>query len=179
MHTVMHRKAAVACGCCLPAEVVAWLHQRPSEELREVLFQTIKQQQQGRACGSITRGQSLGQYQALLLRWMVVAGSNCRLGGSSGSRRPGSSGSSEVNSKKVASSMADVLQVELLLLSARMAVKLQCWKVAQAAAVAAERVGKNLVSGPSSRACPPVGYVCVCGFVTVGGTVSVCGCVYW
>jgi hypothetical protein len=107
------------------------LQWRQHAELREAMFQLVKaaQQQQQQSAG-LTSGRpsnGLNRYQAMLLRWLKADSS-----GSSMSRK--------------ASPAAAVMQVEVLLLHAQLAVKVKRWQVAQQAAAVAEKELKHMVS---------------------------------
>jgi hypothetical protein len=121
-------------------------------ELREAMFQIIKaaQQQQQQAAG-LTSGRQfngLNRYQAMLLRWLKA--------GSSSSSSSSSSNSSGMSQQR--SPAAAVAHVEVLLLHAQLAVKVQRWQVAQHAAASAEQELRQLVSaGDKDERC----FLCV------------------
>ena len=161
-HSAALQKGAMTKPAATGAAVAGLLAQRHPEELREGMFQLVKlaQQQQQQHGGGASQQQGpkahLHRMQALLLKWLLlnsktpsnthnaVAGNTMTSSSSSGTNNSSSRprGAMHLHS----SILPAVLDLELQLLAAQLAVRVKCWGVAQQVAAALQLQLKTMVS---------------------------------
>jgi hypothetical protein len=166
-HSAELQKGATTEPAAAGAAVAGLLAQRHPEELREGMFQLVKlaqQQQQQQAGSSQHHGPKahLHHMQAVLLKWLLlnsktpnnthnaIAGNIITSSDSNGSTTSSTSSGSRNRPRGAvhlhSSILPAVLDMELQLLAAQLAVRVKCWGVAQQVAAALQLQLRTMVS---------------------------------